>query len=185
MDLQAIAIRLSSLEQSEQSEQVRIFLLFSIRLQFKAFPHCLSSGCEEYFWNDLKTVRSTSANISWVVKLHIQWISLWGLGPSFIFRPNCGPKGRKGKVGRPGPPLISGSGLPSPPPPNLSEGLDLPLKDLNGPEKRNLLHKRKNKQGTRDTLCLFQSQASFFNPLEFSTKMFSCLHLKMSTQNLL
>ena len=25
----------------------------------------------------------------------------------------------------------------------------------------------------------------FFNPLEISTKMFSCLHFKMSTQNLL
>ena len=140
MDLQAIAIRLSSLEQSEQSEQVRIFPLFFILLQFNAFPHCLSSGCEEYFWNDLKTVRSTSANISWVVKLHIQGIGLWDLGPSFIFRPNCGPKVRKEKVGRPGPPLISGSGWPPPPPPfphlplNLSEGLD--LKDLNGPGKR-------------------------------------------------
>ena len=91
MDLQSI--RLSSLEQSEQSEQVRIFLLCSIFLQFAAFPHCLSSGCEEYFWKDRKTVSSTSANISWVVKLHIQGSGLWG--PSFIFRPNCGPKGRK------------------------------------------------------------------------------------------
>ena len=143
MDLQAIAIRLSSLEQSEQSEQVRIFPLFSILLQFNAFPHCLSSGCEEYFWNDLETVRSTSANISWVVKLHIQGIGLSGPGPSFIFRPNCGPKGRKEKLGRPGPPLISWSGSgwpppppPPPPPPNLSEGLDLPLKDVNGPGKR-------------------------------------------------
>ena len=137
MDLQSI--RLSSLEQSEQSEQVRIFPLFSILLQFNAFPHCLSSGCEEYFWNDLKTVRSTSANISWVVKLHIQGIGLWGLEPSFIFRPNWGPKVRKEKVGRPGPLLISylrvwmtAPHLPL----NLSEGLDLLLKDLNGPGKR-------------------------------------------------
>ena len=43
--------------------------------------------------------------------------------PSFIFRPNRGPKSRK-KNWDPHP-LISGSGWPSPPP--LSEGLDPPL----------------------------------------------------------
>ena len=141
MDLQAI--RLSSLEHSEQSEQVRIFL----RLQFDAFPHCLSSGYKEYFWNDIKSVSSTSVNVSWVVKLRIHGRGPGALGPGPLFLDKTEALKTENKnVWRPVPSLMTGSRWPPFPslaPVPLSEGLDLPLKDLNEPEKRILYIKEK------------------------------------------
>ena len=64
-------------------------------------------------------------------------------------------KGRRAekKILESRPPLLS-QGLDHRPPPHsphLSEGLYMPRKDQNGPEKKNSLHKRKNKQDARDT----------------------------------
>ena len=149
MDLQSI--RLPSLEQSEQSEQVRIFLLCSILCYFYAFPHvhCLSSGCKEYFWNDIKSVNSTSANVSWVVKFRIQGRPPPPPAPHLFLDQTEGPRAENKNFWRPVPYLMSG--LPPSPSPPLIWRSGSATERPKWARKKNLLHKRKNKQDTRDT----------------------------------
>ena len=145
MDL--LAIRLSSLEQSEQSEQVRNF-----RFSPSFFNLTLShTACQVVVKNLLKRSKNS-------VKLHIQGSSPGGLGPS-IFRPNLRAEGPKKSCWRPDQERNHRPSKQPPPPPaptspssHLSEGLDLPPKDLNEPEKRIVYIKEKtNKiQGIHD-----------------------------------
>ena len=61
-------------------------------------------------------LRHEKMQISFYIQWRIQKRGPWGPA-SLIFRPKWDPKGRKQFFWRPGPPLISGSGWPSPPPP--------------------------------------------------------------------
>ena len=92
-----------------------------------------------------------------------------------IFRPKWGPKGRKKVFWRPGPPLISGSGWPAPPPPpSLSEGLDQSLFPMI--EKAFLQKRRTCSEGCRDTLpygetlCQVEGSLAYMPELPWASK---------------
>ena len=90
-----------------------------------------------------------------------------------IFRPKWGPKGRKKVFWRPGPPLISGSGWPAPPP-SLSEGLDQSLFPMI--EKAFLQKRRTCSEGCRDTLpygqtlCRVEGSLAYMPELPWASK---------------